>query len=179
MADLEQENTSGFPTVLLVQWACSDQTALNPSFWLSTIQSWWIKAQEPNIWKPFILDACRLWLSHTIPNTHWLHIYTQYKVKMLEAFLNQSTGGTSEMGENDQSIIITREEQRWQRKKAPTLSQRCRDNKIRLCVIHLSPWHSAPQPPTTLSVPVALAFTSLFMFKTRYSSTITILFDIQ
>ena len=58
---------------------------------------------------------------------------------------------TAETGENGQSIIIRREEQRWQRKKATLLSLRCRDNKIRPRVIHLKPLLSAPHPPTTMS----------------------------
>lgn len=85
-------------------------------------------------------------------------------------FYIQLTCGNTEMGEKGQSIIIRREKKRWQRKKATVLSQRCRDNKIRTCVIHLWPWHSAPHPPTTISVgwcaePWFLVFLWLFYLK--------------
>lgn len=83
-------------------------------------------------------------------------------------FYIQPTRGTTEAGENGQSIIIRREEQRWRRKKAAVLSPRCRDNKIKPCVIHL--WHSAPHPPTTISAgsctqPLSLVFLSFFSYK--------------
>lgn len=88
-------------------------------------------------------------------------------------FYIQPTRGTTEMGENGPSIIISREEQRWRRKKATVLSARCRDNKIRPCVIHLWPWRSAPHPPTTLSVgwcthPLFLAFLCLLSPKSLF-----------
>lgn len=125
--------------------------AVSPGFWLSTIQSWWINTQGHNIWNPFILKG--VYTLRTLQQKTVLWTHTEIKLGETCArwrhFYIQPTRGTTETGEDGRSIIIRREE--W-RKKATVLSPRCRDNKIRPCVIHLRPWHSAPPPPTTRSV---------------------------
>lgn len=123
--------------------------------------------------KPIYFKGCLHSLCSTSTHTH-THIYLSthnIKLKRMRAcwrhFSIRLTRGTTEMGENGQSIIISREEPRWRGKKATVLSLRCQNNKIRPCVIHLWPWHSAPQPPTTISVvwdsqSLFLAFLCLF-----------------